>query len=79
MSKGNKYSAEVREGAVRLVYEARKDYPTLWLAIQSIAAKIGCASSLTFTIASIHFSIHKSILYVPFQLGFAASAIAYRP
>ncbi len=36
MSKGNKYSAEVRERAVRLVYEARKDYPTLWLAIQSI-------------------------------------------
>ncbi len=45
MSKGNKYSAEVRERAVRLVYEARKDYPTLWLAIQSIAVKIGCAPS----------------------------------
>ncbi len=45
MSKGNKYSPEVRERAVRLVYEARKDYPTLWLAIQSIVAKIGCAPS----------------------------------
>jgi transposase-like protein len=38
------YSPEVREGAVRLVEEARKDYPSLWAAIESIAPKIGCAA-----------------------------------
>ena len=44
MTKTNKYSPEVRERAVRLVKEARKDYPSLWAAIESIAPKIGCAA-----------------------------------
>lgn len=44
MIKTNKYSPEVRERAVRLVEEARKDYPSLWAAIESIAPKIGCAA-----------------------------------
>ncbi len=44
MSKTNKYSPEVRERAVRLVQEARKDYPSLWSAIESIAPKIGCSA-----------------------------------
>jgi transposase len=44
MSKANKYSPEVRERAIRLVQEARKDYPSLWSAIESIAPKIGCAA-----------------------------------
>lgn len=44
MTKTNKYSPEVRERAVRLVEEARKDYPSLWAAIESIAPKIGCAA-----------------------------------
>ncbi len=44
MSKTNKYSPEVRERAVRLVREARKDYPSLWSAVESIAPKIGCAA-----------------------------------
>ena len=44
MSKTNKYSPEVRERAVRLVEEARKDYPSLWAAIESTAPKIGCAA-----------------------------------
>lgn len=44
MNKTNKYSPEVRERAVRLVQEARKDYPSLWSAIESIAPKIGCAA-----------------------------------
>lgn len=44
MSKSNKYSPEVRERAVRLVQEARKDYPSLWSAIESIAPKIGCSA-----------------------------------
>lgn len=36
MSKTNKYSLEVREHAVRLVQEARQDYPSLWSAVESI-------------------------------------------
>ena len=44
MSKTNKYSPEVRERAVRLVQEARKEYPSLWSAIESIAPKIGCSA-----------------------------------
>ena len=38
-----KYSAEVRERAVRMVFEHRAEYATQWEAIQSIAAKMGCS------------------------------------
>lgn len=44
MKRANKYSPEVRERAVRLVQEARKDYPSQWAAVESIAPKIGCAA-----------------------------------
>ncbi len=37
-----KYSSEVRERAVRMVFNHAGDYPTQWAAITSIAAKIGC-------------------------------------
>jgi len=40
--KSNKFSPEVRERAVRMVQERRGEYPQLWAAIESIAAKIGC-------------------------------------
>jgi len=40
----NKFSPEVRERAVRLVQEHRRDYPSLWAAVASIAPKIGCSS-----------------------------------
>lgn len=40
----NKFSPKVRERAVRLVQEHRADYPSLWLAVESIAPKIGCSS-----------------------------------
>ena len=42
MSKTKQYSPEVKERAVRLVQEARKDYPSRWAAVESIAPKIGC-------------------------------------
>jgi transposase-like protein len=42
MKKSNKFSPEVRERAVRMVQEHRKDYPSQWAAIESIAPKIGC-------------------------------------
>ena len=45
MSKAKKYSPAVRERAVRMVLEVRKDYPSLWSAVESVAAKIGCTAS----------------------------------
>ncbi|MFC6308070.1 IS3 family transposase [Paraburkholderia dipogonis] len=44
MNKSNKFSAEVRERAVRMVREHRGEYPSQWAAIESIAPKIGCTS-----------------------------------
>jgi transposase-like protein len=46
MSKNNanKFSPEVPERAVRLVQEHQGEYPSLWLAVESIAPKIGCSS-----------------------------------
>ncbi|WP_408647247.1 IS3 family transposase [Trinickia dabaoshanensis] len=44
MNKPNKFSAEVRERAVRMVREHRDEYPSQWAAIESIAPKIGCTS-----------------------------------
>ncbi len=42
MNKSKKFSPEVRERAVRMVQEHRGEYPSLWAAVESIAAKIGC-------------------------------------
>ena len=38
------YSPEVRERAVRLVFEQQKDHESQWSAIKSIASKIGCTA-----------------------------------
>ena len=43
MNKPTKYSAEVWERAVRMVFEHQGEYDSQWAAIQSIAQKIGCA------------------------------------
>jgi transposase len=40
----NKFSAEVRERAVRMVRDHRGDYGSEWEVISSIAAKIGCTA-----------------------------------
>ena len=42
MAKRTSYSAEVRERAVRMVYEQAPAHPSQWAAICSIAEKIGC-------------------------------------
>ena len=43
-SKSPKFSAEVRERAVRMVFEHRGEHTSQWAAIVSIAAKIGCTA-----------------------------------
>ena len=40
-TKGKRYPAEVRERAVRLVMEHRREYPNEWAAICSISQKCG--------------------------------------
>ena len=38
----NKFSPEVRERAVRMVVDHKRDHPSRWAAVVSIAEKIGC-------------------------------------
>ena len=44
MSTSKKYSPEVRERAVRMVFEHQDEYPSQWAAMASIAEKIGCTT-----------------------------------
>jgi len=42
MSIQKRYSPEVRERAVRMVFEHEKDYESRWATLVSISQKIGC-------------------------------------
>jgi transposase len=44
MPRPSKYSPELRDRAVRMVFEHAPEYPSQWAAIRSIAEKLGCTS-----------------------------------
>lgn len=44
MSKSMRYSPEVRERAVRMVFDHESEYSSQWQAVVSIATKIGCTA-----------------------------------
>ena len=44
MSTSKRYSPELRERAVRLVFEHASQHESQWAALESIAAKIGCTA-----------------------------------
>jgi transposase len=44
VAKEGRFSAEVRERAVRLVQDQEKEHESQWAAISSVAAKIGCTN-----------------------------------
>ena len=41
MARRGRYPAEVRERAVRMVFEHEREYESQWAAIESIAGKMG--------------------------------------
>ncbi|MFP4482892.1 MAG: transposase, partial [Thermovirgaceae bacterium] len=44
MKTKTRYSPEVRERAVRMVFEHVEEYSSQWAATQSVAQKIGCSA-----------------------------------
>ncbi len=42
MGRPSKYAPELRERAVRLVFDQRGDHSSQWAAIRSVAEKLGC-------------------------------------
>jgi len=44
MNKTTRYSPEIRERAVQMVFEHQAEYDSQWAAMGSIASKIGCTA-----------------------------------
>ena len=47
MNSSTRYSPEVRERAVRMVFERQAKHKSQWAAIGSVAAKLGCTSEMS--------------------------------
>jgi transposase-like protein len=68
----NKFSPEVRERAVRMVFEHKGEHPSEWAAMSSIAAKIGCTAETLR-----HWVRQASAMLTP-RFATAVSAISRR-
>jgi transposase len=44
MARPSKYSPELRERAVRMVFEHSPEYPSQWATIRSVGEKLGCST-----------------------------------
>jgi len=44
MARPSKYSPELRERAVRMVFEHAQEHPSQWATIRSVADKLGCTT-----------------------------------
>jgi len=44
MKTQKRFSPEVRDRSVRMVFEQERDYSSQWACIESLAAKIGCST-----------------------------------
>ena len=42
MTQSKKFSPELRERAIRMIYEVRETHTSQWAAIEAVAGKIGC-------------------------------------
>lgn len=46
MARPSKYSPDLRERAVRMVFEHAHEYPSQWAAIRSVAQKLDCTTEV---------------------------------
>ena len=72
-STSRRYSPEVRERAVRLVFEHQDEHESQWAAIVSVAAKIGCTSE------TLRIWVRRAEVDGGFRPGVSSGASAGKP